>query len=97
METDFYLAVETWYDQIKGYNFEDPSQSTQNSGTFSQMVWKSSQRIGCAVKECFSNEEGQGESGESSFVHLCEYDPPGNMVTRLYTLYKKNVLPARKI
>ncbi|KAF9139145.1 hypothetical protein BGX30_008297 [Mortierella sp. GBA39] len=96
VETDFSLAVETWYAQIQGYNFENPSQSTQNSGTFSQLVWKNSKRIGCAVKECLSNEDG--EDGEnSSFVHLCEYDPPGNMVTRLYTLYKKNVLPARKI
>ncbi|KAK5805539.1 CAP domain-containing protein [Linnemannia elongata] len=98
VETDFYLAVETWYAQIKGYHFEDPSQSTRDSGTFSQLVWKNSKRIGCAVKECLSNEEGEGgNGGESSFVHLCEYDPPGNTVTRLYTLYKKNVLPARKI
>ncbi|KAG9061953.1 hypothetical protein KI688_006670 [Linnemannia hyalina] len=96
VEIDFYLAVETWYAQIQGYDFEDPSQSTQNSGTFSQLVWKNSKRIGCAVKECLSNDDGE-DGGYSSFVHLCEYDPPGNMVTRLYTLYKKNVLPARKI
>jgi hypothetical protein len=37
--------------------------------------------------------EGEGRSGESSFVHFCEYDPPGNTVTRLYSLYKNNVLP----
>ncbi|KAF9900564.1 hypothetical protein EC991_007163, partial [Linnemannia zychae] len=95
VEMDFYLAVKTWYDQIRGYNFEDPSHSSRNSGTFSQVVWKSSKRIGCAVKECASD-DGESGSDESSFVHLCEYDPPGNVVTRLYTLYKKNVLPASK-
>ncbi|KAK3834074.1 MAG: CAP domain-containing protein [Linnemannia gamsii] len=93
VETDFYLAVKIWYDQISGYNFQDPAQSNRNSGTFSQVVWKSSKRIGCAVKECASEEE-ESDSGESSFVHVCVYDPPGNIVTRLYSLYKKNVLPA---
>ncbi|KAG0288322.1 hypothetical protein BGZ96_007878 [Linnemannia gamsii] len=95
VETDFFLAVEIWYDQIIGYDFQDPSKSTRNSGTFSQLVWSSSTRIGCAVKECPSLEEGEDVGGKSTFVHLCEYDPLGNTVTRSYSLYKKNVLPAK--
>ncbi|KAF9087541.1 hypothetical protein BGX29_000791 [Mortierella sp. GBA35] len=35
LETDFFLAVQIWYDEIKGYSFEDPSKSTRYSGTFS--------------------------------------------------------------
>ncbi|KAG0198359.1 hypothetical protein BGX33_012414 [Mortierella sp. NVP41] len=92
LETDFFLAVQIWYDEIKGYSFEDPSKSTRYSGTFSQIVWKNSKRIGCAIREC-PNDYNHGES--TIFVHLCEYDPPGNTTTRLYTLYKKNILPAK--
>lgn len=44
---------------------------------FTQVVWKNSQRIGCAVASCsgiFDPKYGKAE------YHVCEYYPAGNVI-----------------
>lgn len=38
-------AVKAWYDEIKSYNF-DKAEFTPQTGHFTQVVWKGSQKLG---------------------------------------------------
>ncbi|CAD6948208.1 unnamed protein product, partial [Tilletia laevis] len=44
-------AADMWYNEIKAYNFSAPNFS-EETGHFSQLVWKSSRTVGCAVVQC---------------------------------------------
>ncbi len=71
--------VKAWYNEIKDYNYNDPSNSKGMVGHFTQVVWKSSLRVGCA----------QAYSKNSKKLYtVCSYDPPGNYVAE----DKENVL-----
>ena len=59
-------ASDAWYDEINdpGYDFNNPGYRN-GIGHFTQMVWKSTEKLGCGV------------SGE---YLTCRYYPPGNYV-----------------
>ncbi|SOV06641.1 related to PRY1 - strong similarity to the plant PR-1 class of pathogen related proteins [Ustilago sp. UG-2017a] len=76
-----------WYDEIKLYSFVSGAYSDA-TGHFTQMVWKSSTKLGCAIKECSASQMGLGSSGTARYV-VCNYDPPGNYLGR----FLQNVLP----
>jgi hypothetical protein len=77
-------CVQSWYDEIKLYNFDSPGYSDA-TGHFTQLIWKSSTGIGLGM--------GQGISGKwNSFYCVAQYTPPGNVVTSDNSLFKKNVL-----
>lgn len=80
-------AVQSWYDELHnpGYSFANPGFSS-GTGHFTQVVWKASTKIGCAVKVC-SPLKGIGWNNAKFFV--CEYSPAGNVRDE----YTKNVLP----
>ncbi|KAL5269718.1 hypothetical protein ACHWQZ_G003248 [Mnemiopsis leidyi] len=59
-------ATKMWYDEIKLYNYNNPGFSMQ-TGHFTQVVWKSSTKLGCAM----------ATKGSSTWV-CCNYSPPGN-------------------
>jgi pathogenesis-related protein 1 len=59
-------AVDMWYSEIGQYNFAAPSWNNK-VGHFTQLVWKNSTQLGCAVANC---------SGQRFWV--CRYAPPGN-------------------
>jgi hypothetical protein len=40
--------VKVWYNEIKHYNYNNPSNSKGMVGHFTRVVWKSSLRVGCA-------------------------------------------------
>ncbi|WP_169808765.1 CAP family protein [Microtetraspora niveoalba] len=67
-------AVNAWYDGIKDYNFNDPDNlaSFNNWGRFTQVVWKSSTRLGCAPGT-------RTDSGRTTTYIVCLYNPPGNV------------------
>lgn len=54
------------------------------TGHFTQLVWKSTKKIGCAW-----NTVGCKSNGMNFYKLVCEYDPPGNMVGG--THFKDNV------
>lgn len=72
-------AVKAWYVEGETYNY----QSANTYDHFTQVVWKSTTKMGCAYKDCSS-------TGWQLYV-VCEYDPPGNVVGR----NSQNVLPEK--
>ncbi|XP_066524864.1 GLI pathogenesis-related 2 [Hoplias malabaricus] len=75
-------AVESWYSEIKDYNFSKPGHQPK-TGHFTQVVWKETKEIGV----------GMATDGNTVFV-VGQYRPAGNITNAGY--YEKNVLPADK-
>lgn len=61
-------AVKAWYDEGNSFNY----QTSNEYNHFTQVVWKGSKTVGCAYKDCRSNNWG--------LYVVCEYDPPGNII-----------------
>lgn len=59
-------VVKGWYDEISDYNYADNSCS-KACGHYTQVVWKKSTKLGCAMAKCKVKE-----------IWVCNYDPPGN-------------------
>merc|ERR1711953_1061347 len=80
-------AVSSWYNELTnpGYDFQNPGFSS-GTGHFTQVVWKASTKLGCALKVC-STLRGAGWRNANFFV--CEYSPPGNYRGQ----FRANVLP----
>ncbi|XP_078106421.1 Golgi-associated plant pathogenesis-related protein 1-like [Sander vitreus] len=72
-------AVDSWYSEIKNYNWSRPGFSG-NTGHFTQVVWKDSKELGV----------GMATDGHKVFV-VGQYRPAGNMNMAGY--FEKNVLP----
>ena len=63
-----YDVVKMWYDEISDYNYSNNS-CRSVCGHYTQVVWKKSKRVGCALATC-----GRAE------VWACNYYPPGNYI-----------------
>jgi uncharacterized protein YkwD len=74
---DAKATVAMWYDEIKGYSFQQPGFSMQ-TGHFTQVVWRGTTSVGCGKTQC-----------KGLDVWVCEYDPPGNWEGQ----YREQVLP----
>ncbi len=71
-------VVGMWYDEIADYDFAS-GKFEMSTGHFTQVVWKSSKRLGCGmVSDCNGMD-----------IWVCQYDPPGNYGDQ----YDANVLP----
>lgn len=70
-------TVGMWYDEIKLYKFPNGGFSLK-TGHFTQVVWKSTTKVGCGHVQCNGND-----------IYVCNYDPPGNWERQ----YSKEVLP----
>ena len=75
-------SVDAWYSEVKDYDFSNPGYKS-GIGHFTQLVWKSSENLGCGVG-CGSN--------NYCFV-TCNYYPAGNVLSR----FASNVLPKVEI
>ncbi|XP_059637207.1 pathogenesis-related protein PR-1-like [Cornus florida] len=63
-------VVEFWVSEQKWYNYSSNSCAQgQICGHYTQVVWKTTRRVGCAKVACFG--------GRGVFM-TCNYDPPGN-------------------
>lgn len=61
-------AVQAWYEEGQTYDY-----STANEyNHFTQMVWKDTTKVGCAYKDCSSENWG--------LYIICSYDPAGNVI-----------------
>ncbi|CAK7895377.1 protein Pry1p [[Candida] anglica] len=70
-------ALDAWYSEGSNYDYS----SLTAYDHFTQVVWKSTTKLGCAIKDCSANNWGH-------YV-ICSYDPAGNMMGA----QTKNVFP----
>ncbi|EXJ79000.1 hypothetical protein A1O3_08501 [Capronia epimyces CBS 606.96] len=84
-------AVEAWGDERRDYDFSssDPTGFTEETGHFTQLVWKSTQATGCGWTDC------HGKNNVSGVFLVCEYWPPGNLVGQNNYWFKQNVAAER--
>ena len=61
-------AVDSWYSEGKNYNFG----SDNSFDHFTQLIWKGSDKLGCAYKDCSKENWGK--------YIICSYDPAGNII-----------------
>uniref|UniRef100_A0A914V1J8 SCP domain-containing protein n=1 Tax=Plectus sambesii TaxID=2011161 RepID=A0A914V1J8_9BILA len=91
-------SMEGFYEESEGYNYRRYSKyDFFDTGHFTQLVWKTSQRIGVGLGMSHFNGRRRnscqpGFEGTMAFV-VIKYDPPGNVQTEKY--YFDNVLPPR--
>lgn len=80
---------DSWYSEIRLYDFAAPG-SVDGTGHFSQLVWKASTKLGCAMAICpaTSISPDWGAWPTAQFV-VCRYSPQGNITGA----YAENVLP----
>ncbi|CAN8007594.1 unnamed protein product [Ixodes pacificus] len=71
--------VDSWYSEITDYDYDDPRYS-EDTGHFTQVVWKSTTKVGCG--------RGHAASRNAYYV-VCEYLPRGNVESQ----FRSNVLP----
>ncbi|XP_072570790.1 uncharacterized protein [Paramormyrops kingsleyae] len=76
-------AVESWYSEIKDYDFSKPGYQ-KNTGHFTQVVWKDSQEMGI----------GMATDGKGKVFVVAQYRPAGNITNAGY--YERNVLPPQR-
>jgi uncharacterized protein YkwD len=69
-------VVSSWASEAADYDYATNSCSNV-CGHYTQIVWRSSTEVGCAVASCTQN--SPFGSGAWSFV-VCDYDPAGNYV-----------------
>uniref|UniRef100_A0A672JIL5 Cysteine-rich secretory protein LCCL domain containing 1a n=1 Tax=Salarias fasciatus TaxID=181472 RepID=A0A672JIL5_SALFA len=78
--------VQAWYDEVKDYTFPYPQECNPYcpfhcSGPvcthYTQLVWATSSRIGCAVNLCY-NMNVWGQIWAKAVYLVCNYSPKGN-------------------
>ena len=78
-------AADSWYKEKSNYNYAKPGFAL-NTGHFTQLVWKSTQYVGCGF--------ARGKYSAYNAIHVvCNYYPAGNVITGNY--FKNNVLPLK--
>uniref|UniRef100_A0A8C7Z060 Cysteine rich secretory protein LCCL domain containing 1 n=1 Tax=Oryzias sinensis TaxID=183150 RepID=A0A8C7Z060_9TELE len=78
--------VQAWYDEVKDYSFPYPQECNpycpfRCSGPvcthYTQLVWATSSRIGCAINLCH-NMDVWGQIWAKAVYLVCNYSPKGN-------------------
>ncbi|XP_074580937.1 pathogenesis-related protein 1A-like [Curcuma longa] len=65
-------AVGAWAEEAAYYDrATNTCAEGQMCGHYTQMVWNSTAKVGCALVECFAG---------AGYIVVCSYDPPGNYV-----------------
>ncbi|KAL4748867.1 CAP domain-containing protein [Aspergillus terricola var. indicus] len=74
-------AVTAWGDEAALYDFSKPMGFTEETGHFTQLVWKSTREVGCAAVDCGLTDldDEERERAQGWYV-VCEYMPAGNVV-----------------
>jgi pathogenesis-related protein 1 len=69
-------AVMAWAGEVQHFDYRrNRCASGQVCGHYTQVVWRSSARIGCATARCTRNSPFGGGAWA---LTVCNYDPPGN-------------------
>lgn len=57
--------VNDWYSEIANYDFG--AGTGDDTGHFTQVIWKSTKQVGCGLAQCSGND-----------ILVCQYSPAGN-------------------
>jgi pathogenesis-related protein 1 len=72
-------VVKAWSAECEDYSYQDNSCiPNKKCGHFTQVVWQSTRRVGCAMAICDDAENNYNEGRVELWV--CNYDPPGNYI-----------------
>lgn len=74
-------AIDFWAAEVEFYEYESGRCSTRTCGHYTQMVWRSTTQLGCAVAVCDRNTPF-GASTRPWTMVVCNYSPPGNVTGR---------------
>ncbi|KAF9884641.1 hypothetical protein FE257_001394 [Aspergillus nanangensis] len=79
-------AVAAWGDEGLLYNYDQPTGFSEETGHFTQLVWRATLQVGCAAVDCGydsgkdgKDSEGRWKKAQGWYV-VCEYSPAGNVV-----------------
>lgn len=76
-------VVDDWSSEVADYSYDaNDCADGKACGHYTQVVWRESQRVGCAVTTCTTNSPFKGANGGEWQNWVCQYDPPGNFVGR---------------
>lgn len=79
--------VTGWYQEEEDYNYSNPELSSDVIGHFTQIVWKGTTEIGCAlITNC-------PRPWPESTIWMCQYNPRGNLQGQ----YSENVFPKKAV
>jgi hypothetical protein len=68
-------VVDAWFSEIEFYDYAtDSCEAGEMCGHYTQVVWRDTARVGCAVESCTLDGFGRGD------FYVCNYDPAGNWV-----------------
>jgi len=76
------MVTNMWVSEFKDYNFGS-GDFGETTGHFTQVVWKTTTEVGCAVKTSCKDQYG----GTFEYIK-CDYSPPGNYLGQ----FQQNVL-----
>lgn len=74
-------VCQSWYDEIKEYNFDVEPRASPRAGHFTQMVWKATKHLGV----------GMSKTKKGKVLVVCNYNPRGNVIGE----FERNVHRAR--
>ncbi|XP_068122066.1 peptidase inhibitor 16-like isoform X2 [Hyperolius riggenbachi] len=73
---DVEMGLADWHSERNYYNFStNHCEEGQMCGHYTQVVWASTERVGCGQKFC---EKVDGFEDGNMYLLVCNYEPPGN-------------------
>lgn len=60
-----------WYSEYQNHTFGSPRNDISVVGHYTQMVWASTHKVGCAITKCPSG----GPRGKPFYNYVCNYCP----------------------
>ncbi|KAL4929195.1 putative extracellular SCP domain protein Pry1 [Aspergillus undulatus] len=77
-------SITAWAEEASLYDFHKPTGFSEETGHFTQLVWKSTRQVGCGAVDCgvTSLEGASGNGRAQGWFLVCEYFPGGNVVGR---------------
>jgi hypothetical protein len=73
-----YTSIDLWLAQKSKWDCDSNTCSSGSCGSWTQMIWKDSVRIGCALSKCTTGTPLGGSFTTWEYL-LCLYNPAGNM------------------